>query len=96
MWAGTDCRRSARGWITSRAVGRADGIERILGRWKAYARDGHDGNLALKDLPPGHARHFRFSILRVFGPSASTTEVAAVEARHKRELKSREFGSTKN
>ncbi|ASN51087.1 hypothetical protein CGQ25_02540 [Sinomonas sp. R1AF57] len=54
------------------------------------------GNLALKDLPPGHARHFRFSILRVFRPSTSTTEVDAAEARYKRALKSREFGSNKN
>ena len=25
-------------------VGKADGPERILGRWTAYARDGHGGN----------------------------------------------------
>jgi hypothetical protein len=25
-------------------VGKADGTERILGRWKNYASDGHGGN----------------------------------------------------
>ena len=31
-------------------VGKADGAERILGRWTAYARDGHGGNVALREL----------------------------------------------
>lgn len=34
-------------------VGKADGGERILGRWAAYARDGHGGNVALRDLATG-------------------------------------------
>jgi hypothetical protein len=29
-------------------VGKADGGERILGRWMTYARDGHGGNVALR------------------------------------------------
>jgi hypothetical protein len=59
-------------------VGKADGAERILGRWRSYAQDGHGGNVALRDLAfvstadgrirTNHARHFVFSILRVFGP----------------------------
>lgn len=63
-------------------VGKATGSERILGRWTAYARDGHGGNVALRDLAgldPTHARHFQFSILRIFGPNAPTTEVDKAE-----------------
>jgi hypothetical protein len=70
-------------------VGKADGQERILGRWSAYARDGHGGNLALRDLAgldPSHARHFFFSILRVFGPNAAPGEVDEAEAHYKRAL----------
>lgn len=49
-------------------VGKADGGERILGRWFAYSRDGHGGNIALRELATSarardgagrtdHARH---------------------------------------
>jgi hypothetical protein len=73
-------------------VGKADGRERILGRWSAYARDGHGGNTALRnlaELDPNHARHFEFSILRVFGPSVITSEVDDAEAHYKRSLHTR-------
>ncbi|ADU00379.1 GIY-YIG nuclease family protein [Mycolicibacterium gilvum] len=89
-------------------VGKADGAERILGRWMDYARDGHGGNLALRELAfasvgdegakakTDHARHFVFSILRVFGPSTSSSEVDAAEAHYKRALMTREFGLNRN
>lgn len=89
-------------------VGKADGAERILGRWMSYARDGHGGNVALRDLAfasvgdedakvrTDHARHFVFSILRVFGPSTSSTEVDAAESHYKRALMTREFGLNRN
>lgn len=80
-------------------VGKADGRERILGRWSAYARDGHGGNLALRELAgldPSHASHFFFSILRVFGPSAIATEVDEAEAHYKRSLLSLKFGMNRN
>jgi hypothetical protein len=89
-------------------VGKADGAERILGRWTSYARDGHGGNKALRELAvasaadgtsatrPNHARHFVFSILRVFGPSASSSEVDAAESHYKRALMTREFGLNRN
>lgn len=88
-------------------VGKADGGERILGRWMAYARDGHGGNVALRELAaaagvtPGagrtdHARHFLFSIMRVFGPSTSSTEVDAAESHYKNALMTREFGLNRN
>ncbi|MCU1367205.1 MAG: putative Excinuclease subunit domain protein, partial [Ilumatobacteraceae bacterium] len=73
-------------------VGKADGRERILGRWSAYARDGHGGNVGLRDLAavdPSHAHHFVFSILRVFGPSAVASEVDEAENHYKRALLTR-------
>lgn len=89
-------------------VGKADGAERILGRWTAYARDGHGGNVALRELAyasvgdksrgtkTDHARHFLFSILRVFGTSTSSSEVDAAESHFKRALRTREFGLNRN
>ncbi|MBN7434615.1 GIY-YIG nuclease family protein [Mycobacteroides abscessus subsp. abscessus] len=87
-------------------VGKADGAERILQRWKSYAQDGHGGNHALEELAnisigagggkTDHARHFRFSILRVFGPSTSPSEVDDAESHYKRALMTREFGLNRN
>lgn len=90
-------------------VGKADGAERILGRWMSYVRDGHGGNVALRELAFSnvgsgdqakektyHARHFVFSILRVFGPSTSSSEVDAAESHYKRALMTREFGLNRN
>ena len=80
-------------------VGKADGGERILGRWTAYARDGHGGNLALRELAgldPAHSRHFQFSLLRVFGPTATTPEIDAAEAHFKRALLTRQHGLNRN
>lgn len=80
-------------------VGKADGSERILGRWTAYARDGHGGNVALRELADvdmSHRQHFLFSILRVFGPSVPTAEVDEAEAHFKRSLLTRQFGLNRN
>lgn len=43
-----------------------------------------------------HARHFVFSILRVFGPSTSSSEVDAAESHYKRALMTRTFGLNRN
>ena len=80
-------------------VGKADGTDRLLGRWSAYARDGHGSNVALRELAEvdvTHRRHFIFSILRVFGPTATTAEVDAAEAHYKRALLSRQYGLNRN
>ncbi|BCW36055.1 hypothetical protein StoSoilA2_21110 [Arthrobacter sp. StoSoilA2] len=91
-------------------VGKADGAERILGRWTSYARDGHGGNVALRELAfqsaagdantpaskTDHARHFIFSLLRVFGPSRPSTEVNAAESHYKAALMTRTFGLNRN
>ncbi len=87
-------------------VGKADGTQRILGRWTTYARDGHGGNVELRSLAydsaggeaikTDHARHFIFSLLRVFGPSTPSTEVDAAESHYKKALMTREFGLNRN
>lgn len=80
-------------------VGKADGGERILGRWTSYAKDGHGGNVALRELGVANTearRHLVFSILRVFGPSVPSAEVDAAEAHYKRALLSRTFGLNRN
>lgn len=88
-------------------VGKADGAERLLGRWTSYAQNGHGGNVSLRELAytsvgdggnakTDHARHFVFSILRVFGPSTSTSEVNAAESHYKDALMTRRFGLNKN
>ena len=80
-------------------VGKADGAQRILGRWSEYAKTGHGGNLALRELNKldlTHRQHFQFSILRVFSPGASTAEVDAAEAHYKRALLTRQFGLNRN
>lgn len=80
-------------------VGKADGSDRIFGRWSYYVKTGHGGNVALReltDLDPAHREYFRFSILRVFGPGASTAEIDAAEAHYKQALLSRLFGLNRN
>ncbi|RNL51413.1 GIY-YIG nuclease family protein [Arthrobacter oryzae] len=80
-------------------VGKADGAERFLGRWSEYARNGHGGNVALRELAAADARHrlhFQFSILQVFSPSAPAAHVDAAEAHFKRALLTRQFGMNLN
>jgi hypothetical protein len=80
-------------------VGKADGAERFLGRWGEYARNGHGGNVALRELAAADARHrqhFQFSILQVFSPSAPAAQVDAAEAHFKRALLTRQFGMNLN
>jgi hypothetical protein len=80
-------------------VGKADGNERLLGRWATYAQDGHGGNVALKEMgikDASHKQEFVFSILRVFDPSAPGAEVNAAESHFKKALMTRTFGLNRN
>lgn len=73
-------------------VGKADGGDRILGRWGAYVRDGHGGNVALRQLVAANSTHpegYVFSLLRVFGPNATTAEVDEAESHYKQALLTR-------
>lgn len=80
-------------------VGKADGSERFLGRWSEYARTGHGGNIALRELDSlnlSHRRYFQFSILQVFSPSAPAAQVDAAEVHFKKALLTRQFGLNRN
>lgn len=80
-------------------VGKADGTERLLGRWRRYAQTGHGDNVGLRSLlarDPTRAAAFRFSILRVFGPDTPKADVDASEAHFKDALMSRAFGMNRN
>lgn len=93
---------------TEQYVGKADGAERILGRLTTYARGGHGGNVALHELAhdsaageatktkTDHARHFVFSLLRVFRPSTPSSEVNVAESHYKAALMTRKFGLNRN
>jgi hypothetical protein len=70
-------------------VGSASGAEGLYGRWLAYARDGHGGNVALKSREPSD---YQVSILEVVGSSATADEIVHMETLWKRKLKSREMG----
>lgn len=78
-------------------VGKADGGDGLLGRWKAYADNGHGWNKELVSLPPGQSEHFQFSILRVFEPRTLQSVVDAAESHYKLALQSRApFGYNAN
>lgn len=80
-------------------VGKADGLKGIYGRWSTYAQDGHGGNMAMKalsDLDPAHRQHFVFSILRVFGPDATTREIDDAERHYKQALLTTKYGLNRN
>ncbi|MCK2024356.1 GIY-YIG nuclease family protein [Microbacterium sp. kSW2-24] len=66
-------------------VGKADGAENILQRWRTYATNGHGGNVALKLRDPSS---FQYSLLRVFDPSTPLRDINAAESHFKRALDS--------
>ncbi|WP_295105724.1 GIY-YIG nuclease family protein [uncultured Microbacterium sp.] len=66
-------------------IGKADGAENILQRWRTYATNGHGGNVALKGRDPST---FRYSLLRVFDPTTPLRDINAAESHFKRALDS--------
>ena len=80
-------------------VGSATGDNGFLGRWNAYAADGHGGNKLLKER---NQRDYTVSILETVGSKAQRREVLALEALWKEKLGSRaerlgdEFGLNAN
>lgn len=80
-------------------MGKADSSDRNLGRWTAYARDGHGGNIVLRDLAgldATHSRHFQFSTLWVFRPNAPRAKADEAESHFKRALVTRQHGMNRN
>lgn len=74
-------------------VGSATGEEGFLGRWLAYAIDGHGGNRGLRVRTPAD---YRVSILQVAGSADDRDAVLAMEAVWKEKLQSREMGLNRN
>lgn len=74
-------------------VGKADGAESILQRWREYALSGHGGNVQLRGLDPST---FRLSILRVFDPATPVSVINEAESHFKRILGTREHGLNGN
>lgn len=80
-------------------VGKADGRERILGRWRSYWKSGHGGNVALRklsDVDMTSSASFQFSLLRVFGPEVPEDQLNSAESHFKTALLTRDFGFNKN
>ena len=80
-------------------VGKADGRERVLGRWRAYWNSGHGGNVGLREVFAVESvtpERFQFSLLRVFGPEVPADQVNAAESHFKSALLSRQFGFNRN
>lgn len=74
-------------------VGKADGDENILQRWRTYAANGHGDNVELRNLDP---TSFRFSLLRVFDPATPRHVIDAAESHFKHVLDSRRHGLNRN
>ncbi len=78
-------------------VGSAYGENMILGRWQAYARNGHGGNVELKDLDFEYIKkNFRYSILDIYKSKTDDQVILDREAWWKDVLKTRQFGYNKN
>ncbi|MCY2973090.1 MAG: GIY-YIG nuclease family protein [Planctomycetota bacterium] len=78
-------------------VGSAYGENMILGRWLAYAKNGHGGNIELRNLDAAHIQHFfRYSILDIYKSTANDTAILARESWWKRVLMTRTYGYNSN
>lgn len=74
-------------------VGKADGADGFLGRWRSYVANGHGCNIKLKSRDPSD---YRVSILEVAGSSDGPLEIGRMEERWKLKLQSREMGLNAN
>ncbi len=80
-------------------VGSAYGADGIWGRWRQYAKSGHGGNSALRDLmrrEPIYPERFRFSILQILPKTMAREEVIRREVIYKEKLGSRATGLNMN
>ena len=81
-------------------IGKADGENGIWGRWKAYAKNGHAGNVELRKLlrekGRDYARHFRFSILETADSRADSKHLNKRESYWKNVFQTRDHGYNEN
>jgi hypothetical protein len=74
-------------------VGSATGIDGFYGRWCEYARDGHGGNIRLRNRD---RTEYQVSILEVCGTAMTTQDIQIRESHWKNKLQSREMGLNSN
>ena len=74
-------------------VGSATGVGGFMGRWAAYANDGHGGNRLLRSRQPSN---YSISILEVASPDMAPRDVVQRDAAWKRKLGSRAHGLNAN
>ena len=80
-------------------VGSAYGTGGIWNRWEGYARTGHNGNKAFRELKENNdnfASNFTFSLHHIFPKTVSKNEVISYESLLKNKLGSRAFGLNEN
>ena len=81
-------------------VGSAYGDECIWQRWSNYAKDGHGGNVELKELLKTNGAeykyNFKYSILEVCNMNLGNDYIIARESHWKEVLLTRKFGLNKN
>lgn len=81
-------------------VGKADGEGGIWQRWTAYSKDGHGGNMELRELlgknDPDYKYNYQYSILEIADSHASNEYIQERETHWKKVLRSREFGLNAN
>lgn len=81
-------------------VGKADGAEGIWGRWCIYAKNGHGGNVALKEEigldSIARQNDLRFSLLEIADIHSTQDEVLMRESHWKRILMTRDSGYNRN
>jgi len=78
-------------------VGSAYGENMILGRWRAYVKTGHGGNIGLKRLTFDHIKqNFRYSILDIYKSTTDDQIIIERENWWKEVLQTRKFGYNEN
>ncbi len=78
-------------------VGSAYGENMILGRWRAYVKSGHGGNVGLKQLTFYHIKqNFRYSILDIYKSTTDDQAIIDRESWWKEILQTRQFGYNEN
>lgn len=78
-------------------VGSAYGINMILGRWRAYIKNGHGGNVGLIKIDFEHIKkYFNYSILEIYKSTTDDQIIINRENWWKEILQSRKFGYNEN
>ena len=69
----------------------------LLGRWEAYLKNGHGGNVDFKGLELKHIKeNFNYSILDIFKSTVDDKFIIERESWWKKTLMTRSFGYNKN